>query len=134
MLFLQTTNEKKDVEKLSSRETFEEYWAKFGEQLLWNSWVEKYGEYIDQSPYAPPIHSEEVVVCTDEQQTDDQLTNQQTDEQQTDEQLTNQQTDEQQTDEQLSNQQTDEQQTDTEQRELSGEQVFINNCRGWSTL
>ena len=124
MLFLQTTNEKKDVEKLSSRETFEEYWAKFGEQLLWNSWVEKYGEYIDQSPYAPPIHSEEVVVCTDEQQTDDQLTNQQTDEHQTNEQ---------QTDEQLTNLQTDEQQTDTEHRELSSEQLFIDNYKGWST-
>ena len=129
MLFLQTTNEKKDVEKLSSRETFEEYWAKFGEQLLWNSWVEKYGEYIDQSPYAPPIHSEEVVVCTDEQQTDDQLTNQQADEQQTDEHQTN----EQQKDEQLTNQQTDEQQTDTEHRELSSEQLFIDNYKGWST-
>ena len=131
-------NEKTDVEKRSSRETFEEYWAKFGEQLLWNSWVEKYGEFIDQSPYAPPIHSEEVAVCTDEQQTDEQLTNQQTDEQQTDDQLTNQQTDEHQTneqqkDEQLTNQQTDEKQTDTEHRELSGKQVFIDDCKVWST-
>lgn len=51
------------IEKLQNGavETFEEYWSKFGEQLVWNSWVEKYGEYIDLTPYAPPVVSEEIV-------------------------------------------------------------------------
>jgi len=54
---------KTTIEKLQNGavETFEEYWSKFGEQLVWNSWVEKYGEYIDLTPYAPPVVSEEIV-------------------------------------------------------------------------
>ncbi|XP_067943008.1 trimethylguanosine synthase-like isoform X2 [Watersipora subatra] len=49
----------------SCSETFEEYWDKFGEQLIWNSWVEKYGDYMEV-PFAPPVLFEEEVVCEEE--------------------------------------------------------------------
>lgn len=42
--------------------TFDEYWNKFGEQLLWNSWAEKYGEYMESSPIAPAACLEQVLV------------------------------------------------------------------------
>lgn len=42
--------------------TWEEYWCKFGEQLVWNGWVEKYGDYMDESIFAPPCIAEELVM------------------------------------------------------------------------
>ena len=51
-------------ESCSSNITWEEYWRKFGEQLVWNGWVEKYGEYMDditQAAVPPCVSTEEVV-------------------------------------------------------------------------
>lgn len=41
--------------------TWDEYWGRFGEQLVWNGWIEKYGDFVETSPYAPPALTEEIV-------------------------------------------------------------------------
>lgn len=52
--------------ELDAIDPFDEYWMKFGEQLVWNSWVEKYEEYLDSTPYAPAACvEEEVIACVD---------------------------------------------------------------------
>lgn len=40
-----------------------EYWERYGEQLVWNSWTEKYSDYMESSPHAPPFTEEEVIAA-----------------------------------------------------------------------
>lgn len=51
-----------EVSQVDSAVTWEEYWNQFGDQLVWNGWVERYGAYIDDTQMAPPCMSEETII------------------------------------------------------------------------
>lgn len=58
-------------------ESWEKYWARNGEQLIWASWIEKYSDYInpDYKEYNPPIIPKDKTISNFDQSENDSFEN-----------------------------------------------------------
>uniref|UniRef100_A0A0A9XNR9 Trimethylguanosine synthase n=2 Tax=Lygus hesperus TaxID=30085 RepID=A0A0A9XNR9_LYGHE len=47
-----------DLSETSKDQDWDRYWATHGEQVVWESWIKKYGEYIDPVFYNSRVHDD----------------------------------------------------------------------------